>query len=133
MDHERRVREVLTKFEEIIENHSNNLSQLENMLAINQLDVDRCNRIVKRVRRTRKELSDGLKIIIEHFDSISDKTIREETLGIVSYLNLIGFSDEMELLKALEKQMKNAGAQIDIGDDIQQLNVLMELTSKLSF
>ncbi|BCS91900.1 hypothetical protein L3N51_00218 [Metallosphaera sp. J1] len=133
MDGEQKIRDVLVKFEEIIENHSNNLNQLENLIAINQPDVERCHRIVKRIRRTRKELYDGLKVIIEHYPSLKDEKIKQETLGIVSYLNLIGFTDEMELLRSAEDLLRKAGVSLNIQADLTQLEELVKMTSKLSF
>ncbi|AWR99551.1 hypothetical protein [Metallosphaera hakonensis] len=133
MESEQKIRDVLVKFEEVIQNHSDNLAQLENIIAINQPDVERCTRIVRRMRRTRKEIYDGLRIILDHFSFVSDLRIKEETQGIVNYLGLIGFNDEIELLKSAEILLRKVGVTLDIREDIDQLEKLIEMTSKLSF
>lgn len=130
---EARVKETLTKFEEVIDNHSANLGQLENMLAINVIDLDRCRRLLKRIRRTRREIYEGMKTIVENIGGVVDRQTREESIGIISYLGMVGLKDELELLKGLQDVMKKNGESIDINDDVKQIMELMDMASKLSF
>ncbi|EHP69599.1 MAG: hypothetical protein RXS23_03090 [Metallosphaera yellowstonensis] len=130
---EARVKETLTKFEEVIDNHSANLGQLENMLAINVIDLDRCHRLLKRIRRTRREIYEGMKTIVENIGGVVDRQTREESIGIISYLGMVGLKDELELLKGLQDVMKKNGESIDINDDVKQIMELMDMASKLSF
>ncbi|MEM4746256.1 MAG: hypothetical protein QXF40_02755, partial [Metallosphaera sp.] len=93
----------------------------------------RCSRVVKRIRRTRKEILSGLKTIVEYFPTLTDEKVREETIGIVSYLHMIGFSDEVELLKDIESMLNRIGTSLNIDEDLKELEQLIAMTSKLSF
>ncbi|WP_054845092.1 hypothetical protein [Sulfuracidifex tepidarius] len=51
-----KVSRVLFEFETIIKDHSFYLEELENMVSIPDFDVDKAERVIKRMRRLRRTL-----------------------------------------------------------------------------
>ncbi|ARM75782.1 hypothetical protein [Acidianus manzaensis] len=127
-----KVNITLNHFESLIEDHSTYLSELENISVIPELDYDRIVRIMKRMRRVRRDLHSGIKIITENIGQIQNPKLKEEAIGIVSYLNLIGFKDEKEILQNLSNEAKKLGYELDINDDIKQIDEILSLLSKIS-
>jgi hypothetical protein len=132
-ENEVKVLKVLKDFEQYVEDHSLYLQEIENLIAINRPDYERATRLLRRIRRVRKNLIQGAKIIMENISQVSDPKVKEESIGIVSYLSTVGFRDERELLINLNDVMKKSGQDLGINEDIQQLNDAMSSLSKLSF
>lgn len=131
-ENETKVSITLSHFESLIEDHSVYLNELENILVIPEVDYEKAVRILRRMRRVRRDLYTGIKTIIENIDYVEDKKLKEEALGIVSYLNLIGFKDEKEILQNLDDQAKKLGYNLDIDNDIKQLDEILSVISKIS-
>jgi hypothetical protein len=130
---ELKILRVLKDFEEFIEDHSQYLQELENMIAIAEPDYNRAVRIIRRIRRVRKNILEGTSIILQNISEVKDPNIKEESIGIVSYLQLIGLKDEKELLRSVNELVKKAGYDLDIQADIEQLDNAIASLSKLSF
>ncbi len=130
---ELKILKVLKDFEEFIEDHSQYLEELENMVAIAEPDYDRAVRIIRRMRRVRKNILEGTTIILQNISEVKDPNIKEESIGIVSYLQLIGLRDEKDLLKSLNEIIKKSGYDLNIQNDIEQLDNAIASLSKLSF
>ncbi|AWR94560.1 hypothetical protein [Acidianus brierleyi] len=130
---ELKILKVLKDFEEFIEDHSQYLEELENMIAIAEPDYNRAVRIVRRIRRVRKNILEGTSIILQNISEVKDPNIKEESIGIVSYLQLIGLKDEKDLLRSLNELVKKSGYDLDIQSDIEQLDGAIASLSKLSF
>ncbi len=131
-DSDIQVNITLTHFETLIEDHSTYLSELENISVIPQVDIDRVMRILKRMRKIRKDLELGIDNILTHLDNVGNSRIKEEALGIISYLNIVGFKDEREILQKLSTQTKEMGYDINIDDDIKQIDNILSKISKIS-
>ncbi|MCI2415291.1 MAG: hypothetical protein MPF33_08655 [Candidatus Aramenus sp.] len=132
-ENEVKVLKVLKDFEQYVEDHSLYLQEIENLIAINRPDYERATRLLRRIRRVRKSLIQGAMIIMENISQVSNPKVKEESIGIVSYLSTVGFRDERELLINLNDVMKKSGQDLGINEDIQQLNEAMSSLSKLSF
>ncbi|MEM3221601.1 MAG: hypothetical protein QXQ97_04390, partial [Saccharolobus sp.] len=100
------VSRILLNFETVIEDHTNYLDELENLVAFTDPDVEKVMRLLKRMRRVRRELSKGLDVIVKNINEVSDSKIREEALGLINYLAIIGLKDEKELLSTLNIHLK---------------------------
>lgn len=131
-DSDTQVNIALTHFETLIEDHSTYLNELENLSAIPQMDMDRIMRIIKRMRKIRKDLELGINTILTHIDSVGNSRIKEEAIGIISYLNIVGFKDEKEILQKLSTQAKEMGYDINVDDDIKQIDNILSKISKIS-
>ncbi|MFP3217033.1 MAG: hypothetical protein RXQ99_00250 [Acidianus sp.] len=131
-DSDTQVNIALTHFETLIEDHSTYLNELENLSVIPQMDMDRVMRIIKRMRKIRKDLELGINTILTHIDSVGNLRIKEEAIGIISYLNIVGFKDEKEILQKLSTQAKEMGYDINVEDDIKQIDNILSKISKIS-
>ncbi|MDT7902051.1 hypothetical protein DDW13_08255 [Acidianus hospitalis] len=131
-DSDTQVNIALTHFETLIEDHSTYLNELENLSVIPQMDMDRVMRIIKRMRKIRKDLELGINTILTHIDSVGNSRIKEEAIGIISYLNIVGFKDEKEILQKLSTQAKEMGYDINVDDDIKQIDNILSKISKIS-
>jgi hypothetical protein len=131
-DSDTQVNIALTHFETLIEDHSTYLSELENLSVIPQMDMNRVMRIIKRMRKIRKDLELGINTILTHIDSVGNSRIKEEAIGIISYLNIVGFKDEKEILQKLSTQAKEMGYDINVDDDIKQIDNILSKISKIS-
>ncbi|AEE93574.1 conserved hypothetical protein [Acidianus hospitalis W1] len=131
-DSDTQVNIALTHFETLIEDHSTYLNELENLSVIPQMDMDRVMRIIKRMRKIRKDLELGINTILTYIDSVGNSRIKEEAIGIISYLNIVGFKDEKEILQKLSTQAKEMGYDINVDDDIKQIDNILSKISKIS-
>lgn len=131
-DSDTQVNIALTHFETLIEDHSTYLNELENLSVIPQMDMDRVMRIIKRMRKIRKDLELGINTILTHINSVGNSRIKEEAIGIISYLNIVGFKDEKEILQKLSTQAKEMGYDINVDDDIKQIDNILSKISKIS-
>lgn len=90
---------VLLQFDEIVEEHNSYLEELENMLELPTIDKDRVARLLKRLRRTRREILNGITSISNHINNSKDPKIKEEALGIMNYFYIVGINDEEKALR----------------------------------
>ncbi|AOL15960.1 hypothetical protein BFU36_03615 [Sulfolobus sp. A20] len=127
------VSRVLFEFETVIEDHTAYLDELENLIVLSEIDLNKATRLVKRMRRVRKELLQGLEIINENIDKVSDLKIKEEALGLINYLIVLGLKDEKEMLNTLNQNLKNKGIDLDIEKDIEQIDKIMNSIAHLNF
>ncbi|MEM4082355.1 MAG: hypothetical protein QXD91_01210 [Saccharolobus sp.] len=127
------VSRILLNFETVIEDHTNYLDELENLVAFTDLDVEKVMRLLKRMRRVRRELSKGLDVIVKNINEVSDSKIREEALGLINYLAIIGLKDEKELLSTLNIHLKDKGINLEIDKDIEQITKIINSMSHLNF
>lgn len=72
------ISRVLFDFETIINDHTEYLNELENLVTFPEPDIGKATRLVRRMRRVRKELLQGLEVIIQNIDKTSDTKIKEE-------------------------------------------------------
>ncbi|MEM0188027.1 MAG: hypothetical protein QW550_01395 [Saccharolobus sp.] len=127
------VSRILFNLETVIEDHTNYLNELENLVAFTDPDVEKVMRLLKRMRRVRRELSKGLDVIVKNINEVSDSKIREEALGLINYLAIIGLKDEKELLSTLNIHLKDKGINLEIDKDIEQITKIINSMSHLNF
>ncbi|AAK40766.1 hypothetical protein SULI_07275 [Saccharolobus solfataricus] len=127
------ISRVLFDFETIINDHTEYLNELENLVAFPNPDIGKATRLVRRMRRVRKELFQGLEVIIQNIDKTTDNQIKEEALGLVNYLVIVGLKDEKELLNNLNNYLKGKGVNIEIDKDLEQIEKIMNSVSHLNF
>jgi len=116
---------VLLLFDEVVEEHNSYLEELENLLELPTIDKDRLQRLLKRLRRTRKEILEGINSITAHINNSKDPKIKEEALGIINYFYVVGINDEEEALRkllTLDSSMKD-----EIENDISMLERIKSL------
>ncbi|QGA54768.1 hypothetical protein GFS03_09365 [Sulfolobus sp. E5-1-F] len=127
------ISRVLFDFEAIINDHTEYLNELENLVAFPEPDIGKASRLVRRMRRVRKELLQGLEVIMQNIDKTSDTKIREEALGLVNYLIIVGLKDEKELLNNLNNYLKGKGVNMEIDKDLEQIDKIINNMSHLNF
>ncbi|QGA67612.1 hypothetical protein [Sulfolobus sp. E11-6] len=127
------ISRVLFDFETIINDHTEYLNELENLVAFPEPDIGKASRLVRRMRRVRKELLQGLEVIMQNIDKTSDTKIREEALGLVNYLIIVGLKDEKELLNNLNNYLKGKGVNMEIDKDLEQIDKIINNMSHLNF
>ncbi|ADX82987.1 hypothetical protein GO599_12725 [Sulfolobus islandicus] len=127
------ISRVLFDFETIINDHTEYLNELENLVTFPEPDIGKATRLVRRMRRVRKELFQGLEVIIQNIDKTSDTKIKEEALGLVNYLVIVGLKDEKELLNSLNNYLKDKGVNMEIDKDLEQIDKIMNSMSHLNF
>jgi len=116
---------VLLLFDEVVEEHNSYLEELENLLELPTLDKDRVQRLLKRLRRTRKEILEGINSITAHINNSKDAKIKEEALGIINYFYVVGINDEEEALRKL--LTLNSSMKDEIENDISMLERIKSL------
>ncbi|MEM1626106.1 MAG: hypothetical protein QXV69_02310 [Sulfolobaceae archaeon] len=127
------VSRVLISFEQIIEEHSEVLQRLENLLSFPQIDIDKANLLTKRLKRLRKEIKKGIDIILKNYQKLARSELKEEAYGICSYLREIGIPDEIELLEKLRDNARENGYILDLSSDIKEAREFIEKLSQFSF
>jgi hypothetical protein len=128
-----KVNRVLFEFETMIKDHSFYLEQLQNVVDIPQFDVEKAERLVKRMRRLRRELEKGVSIIAQNVEFMREEKTKEEALGILNYLMVVGLKDEKEMLTQLRENMNSRGISNDIDTDIDQIQRILNSISRFSF
>lgn len=116
---------VLLHFDQVIEEHNSYLEELENLLELPEIEIDKLTRLLKRLRRTRKEIMEGISQLVKNLSSSTDAKLKEEALGIINYFYVVGIKDEIEALKkALEKE---SSLKDEIEKDLQLLEKMKSL------
>lgn len=128
------ISRILLYLESVVEDHSNYLEELENILAFppQSMDLKRLEIILKRMRRTRKDIASSMNVIISNLNKVTDKNLKEEALGILSYFYLVGFNDEKNLLTSLRENALKVGYEIDISKDLAEIDELRSKMEKFS-
>jgi len=122
---------VLLQFDEIVEEHNSYLEELENMLELPTIDKDRVARLLKRLRRTRREILNGITSISNHINNSKDSKIKEEALGIMNYFYIVGINDEEKALRKVitfDSTMKD-----EVENDISVLERIKSLVMQFIY
>jgi phosphomevalonate kinase len=127
------ISRILTLFEETIEEHSNVLDDLENILSFPSLDQNKIEIITKKLRRIRNKIRKGIEVLMKNFNGIENNNLKEETLGILNYLYNIGLKDEIELLNKLKELCDKGDIKVEVEKDIIQLREFVDKLSHFSF
>ncbi|BAB65335.1 hypothetical protein [Sulfurisphaera tokodaii] len=122
---------VLLQFDQVIEEHNSYLEELENIIELPSVETDKIHRILKRMRRTRKEILSGISNIVKHIATSNDKKIKEEALGIMNYFYVVGIKDEEN---ALRKVMEiDLSFKEDVEKDIETLEKIRSLVMQFIY
>jgi len=127
------VLRVLLSFEQLIEEHSEVLERLENLLAFPQVDLDKAYLLTKRLKKIRREIRKGIDIILKNYDKLIQTQLKEETYGICNYLKEIGIPEELEILERLKESAERTGSSLDLTNDIQEAREFMEKLTQFNF
>ena len=128
---ENEVRRVLLYFEQVVEEHHANLDELENYLELPVVNTEKLEVLLRRLRRTRRELLNGIKIIVDNIENVKDEKLKEEALGLMNYFYIVEFNDEENALKkAMDKD--NSLSEI-INSDLDMLNKIRSMVVKFIF
>lgn len=130
---DREVSRILLNFETVIEDHTVYLNELENLIVFPEPDIEKATRLIRKMRRVRREISQGLDIIAKNIDNVSDLKIKEEALGLVNYLIIVGFKDEKDMLNTLNNYLKSKGIDLQLDKDIEQITSIINRISHLNF
>ncbi|MDT7860747.1 MAG: hypothetical protein RRA45_00785 [Saccharolobus sp.] len=130
---DREVSRILLNFETVIEDHTAYLNELENLIVFPEPDIEKATRLIRKMRRVRRELSQGLDIITKNIDNVSDLKIKEEALGLVNYLVIVGLKDEKDMLTTLNNYLKGKGIDLQLDKDIEQITSIINRISHLNF
>jgi hypothetical protein len=128
-----KVSRILFEFETIIKDHSFYLDELQNMIEIPEFDVEKAERLIKRMRRVRRDLERGINVITQNVESMSETNMKEEALGILNYLMTVGLKEEEEMLMQLKDSLTKRGIQNDLEKDVDQIQRILNNISRFSF
>ncbi|MUN28325.1 hypothetical protein GC250_02320 [Sulfolobus metallicus DSM 6482 = JCM 9184] len=128
-----KVSRILFEFETIIKDHSFYLDELQNMIEIPEFDVEKAERLIKRMRRVRRDLERGINVITQNVESMSETNMKEEALGILNYLMTVGLKEEKEMLMQLKDSLTKRGIQNDLEKDVDQIQRILNNISRFSF
>ncbi|MCY0850570.1 hypothetical protein [Sulfuracidifex metallicus] len=128
-----KVSRILFEFETIIKDHSFYLDELQNMIEIPEFDVEKAERLIKRMRRVRRDLERGINVITQNVESMSETNMKEEALGILNYLMTVGLKEEKEMLMQLKDGLTKRGIQNDLEKDVDQIQRILNNISRFSF
>jgi hypothetical protein len=128
-----KVSRILFEFETIIKDHSFYLDELQNMIEIPEFDVEKAERLIKRMRRVRRDLERGINVITQNVESMSETNMKEEALGILNYLMTVGLKEEKEMLMQLKDSLTKRGVQNDLEKDVNQIQRILNNISRFSF
>lgn len=122
---------VLLQFDQVIEEHNSYLTELENLIELPNIETDKVMRILRRMRRTRRQILGGISSIVNHISQSNDNKLKEEALGIMNYFYVVGINDEeIALRKIIEKE---ATFKEDIEKDIEMLEKIKSLVMQFIY
>lgn len=122
---------VLLQFDQVIEEHNSYLEELENLIELPNAETDRINRILKKMRRTRREILNGISNIVKHITTSNDSKIKEEALGIMNYFYVVGIKDEENALRRVMEI--DFSFKDDIEKDIEILEKIKSLVMQFIY
>ncbi|AAY80227.1 hypothetical protein [Sulfolobus acidocaldarius] len=125
------VGRVLLYFERVIEEHNNTLDKLENYAQIPELDTEKIDVLIRRLRRTRKEILQGIETISNYVENVKDTKLKEEALGLINYFYVVGLEDEENVLRTLKERSASTDQNID--KDIETISKIRGLILKFIY
>jgi hypothetical protein len=79
-------------------------------------------KLLRRLRRNRRQLLNGIQVIVNHVNNVTNNKMKEEALGLLNYFYIVGLNDdEKALMKAKEKETNLA----------EEINRDLEIVSKI--
>jgi len=113
---------VLLHFEQVVEEYHLTLEELENYLTFPEIEQEKLEKLLRRLRRNRRQLLNGIQVIVNHVNNVTNNKMKEEALGLLNYLYIVGLNDdEKALIKAKEKETNLA----------EEINRDLEIVSKI--
>ncbi|WP_054845093.1 hypothetical protein [Sulfuracidifex tepidarius] len=72
-------------------------------------------------------------MITQNVDFMNEKQTKEEALGILNYLMVVGLKEEKDTINQLKENMNRRGITNDLEKDLDQLQRILNSISRFSF
>ena len=107
------VGRVLLHFEQVVEEYHNVLDELENYLILPEVESEKLDRLLRRLRRNRRQLLNGIQTIVDNISGLNDSKMKEEALGLLNYFYIVGLNDDENVLKKAKEKAQGLSEEID--------------------
>jgi len=122
---------VLLHFEQVVEEYHHALEELENYLTLPEIEQEKLDKLLRKLRRNRRQLLNGIQVIVNHVNNVTDNKMKEEALGLLNYFYVVGLNDdEKVLMKAKEKE---ASLSEEINKDLEIITRIRSLILKFVY
>lgn len=122
---------VLLHFEQVVEEYHLTLEELENYLTFPEIEQEKLDKLLRKLRRNRRQLFNGIQVIVNHVNSVTDNKMKEEALGLLNYFYMVGLNDdEKALIKAKEK---DSSLSEEINKDLEIVTKIRSLILKFVY
>lgn len=125
------LRYSLSFFERAMEDHENALQIVENTLATHTSSEEELASALRKIRKARVTLKKELRDILRSLPEAREKELKDDVMGLLSYLYEVGLSTEMELLEKARTIVNKDSLLInEIYQDEQDLQSLIQLIQR---
>ncbi|QGR18996.1 hypothetical protein [Stygiolobus azoricus] len=122
---------VLLHFEQVVEEYHLTLEELENYLTFPEIEQEKLDKLLRKLRRNRRQLFNGIQVIVNHVNNVTDNKMKEEALGLLNYFYMVGLNDdEKALIKAKEK---DSSLSEEINKDLEIVTKIRSLILKFVY
>ena len=125
------VGRILLHFEQVVEEYHSALDELESYLELPEIESERVERVLRKLRRNRRLLLNGIQTIVEHLDKLSDDKMKEEALGLLNYFYVVGLNDDESALKRAKEKFQSFSEDID--KDLEIISRMRSLILKFVY
>lgn len=125
------LRYSLSFFERAMEDHENALQIVENTLATHTSSEEELASALRKIRKARVTLKKELRDILRSLPEAREKELKDDVMGLLSYLYEVGLATEMELLEKARTIVNKDSLLInEIYQDEQDLQSLIQLIQR---
>ncbi|BCU70722.1 hypothetical protein [Stygiolobus caldivivus] len=125
------VGRVLLHFEQVVEEYHNVLDELENYLILPEVESEKLDRLLRRLRRNRRQLLNGIQTIVDNINGLNDSKMKEEALGLLNYFYIVGLNDDENVLKKAKEIAQGLSEEID--KDLEIVSKIRSLILKFVY
>lgn len=122
---------VLLHFEQVVEEYHLTLEELENYLTLPEIEQEKLEKLLRRLRRNRRQLFNGIEVIVNHINNVTDNKMKEEALGLLNYFYIVGLNDDEKALKKAKEKETNLAEEID--KDLEIVSKIRSLILKFVY
>lgn len=127
------VSRALLYLEKSVEEHHLLLERLENLEEIQGVDSSEVERVLKEMRKTRQEVYEQFRVIVDNIENVTNRAIREEALGIINYYYAVMLNDEKDVLETLKSKPEIEHLWAEIDKDLLMISKISSLISKFIY
>ena len=127
------VSRALLYLEKSVEEHHLLLERLENLKEIQGVDSNEVERVLKEMRKTRQEVYEQFRVIVNNIENVTNRAIREEALGIINYYYAVMLNDERNVLETLKSKPEIEHLRAEIDKDLLMISKISSLISKFIY